>query len=103
MSESFSAVIPTIRTLLNEIFGGRSLSWFWEHRSELEANGFPKRDPLIGGWSRLAVGRWEAKRAGVDFPGDNPQPSTPSSGDRELKRRLEALSHHGEDHRASSA
>ena len=94
-------VIPDVRTLLDEVFGGRGLSWWYEHRAELEAAGFPKRDDLIGGWSRLAIGRWEAERAGVPFPGDIPQASTPSS-DRALEQRLEAFGN-GKDSSAASS
>ena len=84
-------VIPDVRTLLREVFGGRGLSWWYEHRAELEAAGFPKRDDLIGGWSRLAIGRWEAERAGVPFPGDIPQPHEPTSAFNDREAEAEAL------------
>lgn len=36
----------------------RSVSWFHQQRSNLEQEGFPARDTLLGGWPRLAVERW---------------------------------------------
>ncbi len=95
--ESRSAVISRVRALLDEYFGGRGPTWFYEHKLELEADGFPKRDTLIGGWNRIAVEAWFAGRAGVDFP----QVLTPTS-DPQLKRRLEALCN-GENQRAPSS
>jgi hypothetical protein len=43
----------------------RSAGWFYAHRASLERAGFPKKDPLLGGWSRPAVELWLAKRAGT--------------------------------------
>jgi hypothetical protein len=37
---------------------GKSTSWFYLHRPELEEAGFPVRDPLLGGWSSIAVLNW---------------------------------------------
>jgi predicted DNA-binding transcriptional regulator AlpA len=42
----------------------RSKSWFYEHRSELEAAGFPRRDGLVGHWPRDAVSKWFDARNG---------------------------------------
>lgn len=44
---------------------GRSLSWLVSHRSELEANGFPKPLPTIGGYDREAIDRWIDSVAGA--------------------------------------
>jgi len=37
---------------------GKSKSWFYLHRQELEEAGFPTRDPLLRGWSASAVFNW---------------------------------------------
>jgi predicted DNA-binding transcriptional regulator AlpA len=44
---------------------GRSAPWFYERRRVLEKAGFPKKDATLGGWHRLAVEQWLARRAGV--------------------------------------
>jgi predicted DNA-binding transcriptional regulator AlpA len=44
---------------------GRSVSWFYAHRKDLERAGFPKKDRLVGGWYRTAVEDWLVKRAGT--------------------------------------
>jgi predicted DNA-binding transcriptional regulator AlpA len=43
----------------------RSAGWFYAHRDKLERAGFPKKDALLGGWSRAAIEVWLAKRAGL--------------------------------------
>jgi predicted DNA-binding transcriptional regulator AlpA len=42
-----------------------SAGWFYANKPDLEAAGFPKKDDLLGGWNRLAVEQWLAKRSGV--------------------------------------
>jgi len=37
---------------------GRSLTWFVEHRAELEAQGFPRPLPFMDGYDREAIDRW---------------------------------------------
>ena len=44
----------------------RCVSWFDANRSELEAQGFPTFDQLLGGWDSQAVERWFDRRAGID-------------------------------------
>lgn len=41
---------------------GKSLDWFKKHRAELEADGFPKIDRLIGLTSKADVEAWLAGR-----------------------------------------
>ena len=41
---------------------GRSESWLRSHRPELEANGFPKADPLIERYDLLAIDAWLDQR-----------------------------------------
>jgi predicted DNA-binding transcriptional regulator AlpA len=62
---------------------GRSLSRFYDHRDMLEANGFPIRDALLGGWHAAAIDKWLARRAGLDAPGE-------SSDKRALRRAIGA-------------
>ncbi|TSD87034.1 hypothetical protein FFK22_019275 [Mycobacterium sp. KBS0706] len=49
---------------------GRSLTWFSEHRAELEAAGFPPPLPLIGGFDKRAIDQWLDRNSGM-IP-DNP-------------------------------
>lgn len=49
---------------------GRSLTWFSEHRAELEAAGFPAALPLVGGFDKRAIDRWLDRNSGM-IP-DNP-------------------------------
>jgi hypothetical protein len=37
---------------------GRSLSWLGQHRHELEAQGFPRRLPVVGGNDLEKVDHW---------------------------------------------
>ena len=48
-----------------DMIGGYSEAWFYGHRKRLEADGFPKRDDLLGGWHKAAVEAWLARRSGV--------------------------------------
>lgn len=41
---------------------GRSESWLNRHRLELEANGFPKPDPLFDRYDILAIDAWLDQR-----------------------------------------
>lgn len=34
---------------------GKSKSWFLQNRERLEAEGFPRRDPIIGTWIKADV------------------------------------------------
>lgn len=42
----------------------RSTAWFYQHLPELERDGFPLKDQLLGGWHRAAVQEWLDRRAG---------------------------------------
>ena len=44
---------------------GKSAGWFYAHRAELEALGFPKKDLVLGGWHKPAIEAWLARRAGI--------------------------------------
>ncbi|HVB81211.1 MAG TPA: hypothetical protein VNE82_14830 [Candidatus Binataceae bacterium] len=37
---------------------GRSRAWFYQHRSELEAVGFPRSIPVVRRWDPAAIDRW---------------------------------------------
>ncbi len=43
----------------------RSQTWFYKHLPRLRQLGFPKRDPIVGGWDRVTVEAWLDRRAGV--------------------------------------
>lgn len=62
---------------------GHSISWLYKHKAKLEAQGFPKRDDLLGGWPRVAVEGWVARRMGIS-------PSSPSAGKDRLRRAIDA-------------
>jgi hypothetical protein len=47
---------------------GKSLTWFAEHRAELEAAGFPRPDSLLNGWDVAAVDRWLDQRSDILRP-----------------------------------
>ena len=66
MTRAKPIYIPTPRTLnalqlLARL--GKSPGWFKEHRTELEAEGFPPYDELLGGWDSKAVEAWFDKRS----------------------------------------
>jgi predicted DNA-binding transcriptional regulator AlpA len=63
---------------------GRSPSWFYQHRVELEKAGFPRRDDLLGGWHQEAISAWLARRARTDAP------SPSGTGDDPLRRAIDA-------------
>ena len=44
---------------------GRSLTWYIEHKEELEAAGFPKPLEILGGHDRAAVDAWLDQRGGL--------------------------------------
>jgi predicted DNA-binding transcriptional regulator AlpA len=37
---------------------GRSRSWFYQRRADLERQGFPCPHPIVGRWDAHAVERW---------------------------------------------
>ena len=50
---------------------GRSLSWFSEHREELEARGFPRPLPVVDGYDRVAIDACLDRLGGeLDAPDD---------------------------------
>ena len=55
-------IIPVTPRVLNTatlcMYLGRSPTWLAENRAILEAQGFPRPDPLLGGYDRLAVDLW---------------------------------------------
>lgn len=48
--------------------GARS---FKEKRPELEKQGFPKFDPLLGGWDSRAIELWLDARSGIALPANS--------------------------------
>jgi hypothetical protein len=48
-----------------EMVGGFSSSWFRKNRKDLEAEGFPLKDELLGGWHKPAVQAWLDRRSGT--------------------------------------
>ncbi len=44
---------------------GKCESWLATHRPRLEAEGFPPRDPLLGGTDADAVEAWLDRRSGI--------------------------------------
>ena len=42
---------------------GKGAAWFRENRPQLEAEGFPKYDELLGGTDSVAVHRWLDQRS----------------------------------------
>ena len=44
---------------------GKSESWLATHRPRLEAEGFPQRDPLLGGTDADTVETWLDQRSGL--------------------------------------
>ncbi len=44
---------------------GKSKSWLASNRARLDADGFPRRDPLLGGTDADAVETWLDRRSGI--------------------------------------
>lgn len=44
---------------------GRSLSWWHSNKDRLYAEGFPRKDPIVGLTPRATVEKWVATRAAV--------------------------------------
>lgn len=70
---------------------GRSATWFYQHRAELERAGLPAKDRLLGGWHRHAVEAWVASRAGT-------VQSLGLDAEREAMRRAVHAPQRGEGH-----
>ena len=49
---------------------GRSPSWFYQHRADLEAAGFPCPLPVVNRYDPEAVRAWMRRSSGLD-PQDN--------------------------------
>lgn len=49
---------------------GITIAVFLEKRADLERNGFPKADSVLGNYPLDAVDRWIDGRAGLSRPGD---------------------------------
>ena len=47
---------------------GKGESWLYDHLAQLSAQGFPARDPLLGGWDAVAIERWWDKRSEMSEP-----------------------------------
>jgi hypothetical protein len=65
---------------------GRKVTWLRAHRPKLEADGFPRKDKLVGMTLRADLEAWIAKRRSVGDP-DKAQikvgrTTTPLSGER---------------------
>jgi len=62
-------IVPVTPRVLNTItlcaYIGRSPTWLAENRAQLEAEGFPRPDPLLGGYDRMAVDLWLDRRSGI--------------------------------------
>lgn len=50
---------------------GRSLTWFAEHRVELERAGFPTPLPLVDGYDRVAIDAWLDNLGGLRVLADD--------------------------------
>jgi len=46
-------------------FFNRGVTWWSENRRNLESEGMPAFDPLLGGWDAKAVNAWLDQRAGL--------------------------------------
>jgi hypothetical protein len=46
----------------------KGLQWFQRHKATLEAEGFPRKDSLLGGWDSKAIEMWMDERSGLDLP-----------------------------------
>lgn len=49
----------------------KGVKWFKDHQAMLEAQGFPKRDKLLGGWDSKAIEVWMDARSGLDLPAND--------------------------------
>jgi len=47
---------------------GKGETWLYDHLAQLSAQGFPARDPLLGGWDAVAIERWWDKRSEMSEP-----------------------------------
>jgi len=47
---------------------GKGETWLYDHLAQLTAQGFPARDPLLGGWDAKAIERWWDKRSKMSEP-----------------------------------
>ena len=47
---------------------GKRETWLYDHLAQLTAQGFPARDPLLGGWDAKAIERWWDKRSKMSEP-----------------------------------
>lgn len=58
---------------------GRSYDWFRDHRHELQREGFPAKDPIIGHTNKADVKSWIARRRkfsdAVTVGGDTTSPT----------------------------
>ena len=64
---------------------GHSESWLHSHRAELETQGFPTKDEVLGGTDADAISVWLDKRSSL---ADGREEQLPDTG---LAERLEAL------------
>jgi hypothetical protein len=71
-------IVPVTPRVLNTTtlctYIGRSPTWLAENRSQLEAEGFPRPDPLLGGYDIRAVDLW------LDHRSDILRPRAPAVG-----------------------
>lgn len=66
---------------------GRKVTWLRQHRSKLEREGFPRKDPLVGLTPAADLDAWIAKRQRIA----NPEPA-PMGGNTTLSgENLDAL------------
>ena len=47
---------------------GKGKTWLYDHLAQLTAQGFPARDPLLGGWDAKAIERCWDKRSKMSEP-----------------------------------
>ena len=47
---------------------GKGETWLYDQLAQLTAEGFPARDPLLGGWDAKAIERWWDKRSKISEP-----------------------------------
>ena len=47
---------------------GKGETWLYDHLAQLTAQGFPARDPLLGGWDAKAIERWWDKCSEMSEP-----------------------------------